>query len=263
MKKIIVVAVFLLLGDAFAADVSWMYVQNRRYESGRNINRLAFGLVDEKGHLLTDGGSVANVKLFAPGGKQVKLKKYRFDSDEEIFGLYEAIQSKWLYSSDWQFDSWFRANFSEPLVAGTYRLTVTTIDGKTAEGKCTVNSIIELPIISSQSFKFYQDAFGNVIWKWDIPDNLGYLVFNRPTEARAAIDIYKDKKNVAYFFVKIPTHLSYVFIPHSVVQKINAKGNQFGLKVQLETGDKNSRAYSNTVMIKDMTAILPQPDGTK
>ncbi len=259
MKKIIVVAVFLLIGDVFAADVSWMYVQNRRYENGRNINRLAFGLIDEKGHILTDGGSVANVKLYAPGGKQVKLKKYRFDSDEEIFGSYDAMQSKWLYSRDWQFDSWFRANFSEPLVVGTYRLKVTTIDGQTAQGSCSVNSIVELPIISAQSFKFYPDAFGNIIWKWDLPDNLGYLVFNRPTEARAAIDVYKNKKSVAYFFVKIPTHLSYVFIPSSVVQKINARGDQFGLKVQLETGDKNSRTYSNTVSIEAMTAILPQP----
>ncbi len=259
MKKIIVVAVFLLIGDVFAADVSWMYVQNRRYENGRNINRLAFGLIDEKGHILTDGGSVANIKLYAPGGKQVKLKKYRFDSDEEIFGLYDAIQSQWHYSSDWQFDSWFRANFSEPLVPGTYRLKVTTIDGKTAQGSCNVSSIAELPIISAQSFKFYPDAFGNVIWKWDLPDNLGYLVFNHPTEARAAIDVYKNKKSVAYFFVKIPTHMSYVFIPKRVVRKITARGDQFGLKVQLETGDKNSRTYSNTVSIEDMTAILPQP----
>ncbi len=264
MKTLVAVTVFILfVGNAFAADVSWMYVQNRRYENGRNINRLAFGLVDEQGHILTDDGSVANVKLYAPGGNEVKLKKYRFDSDKEIFGLYDAIQSRWLYNSDWQFDSWFRANFPEPLVAGTYRLKVTTIDGKTAQGSCTVNAIVELPIISSRSFKIYPDVFGNVIWKWDIPDNLGSLVFNHATEARAAIDIYKDKKSVAYFFVKIPTHLSYVFIPNILVQKINARGNQFGLRVQLETRDKNSRTYSNTVMIKDMTAILPQPDGAK
>ncbi len=261
MKKFIIVAVLMLLGDALAADVSWMYVQNRRYESGRNINRLAFGLVDDKGHILTDGRSVADVKLYAPGGKQVKLKKLRFDSDEEIFGLYDAIRSQWRYSSDWQFDSWFRANFSEPLVAGTYRLKVITTDGKTAEGSCRVNSVVALPIISSQTFKFYPDAFGNVIWKWDLPDNLGRLVFNRPTEARAAIDIYKDDKSVAYFFVKIPTHVSYVFIPQQVAAKINARGDQFGLKVQLETRDKNSRTYSNTVLIEAMTATLPQPDG--
>ena len=53
--------------------------------------------------------------------------------------------------------------------------------------------------------------------------------------------------------------MSYVFIPKRVVRKITARGDQFGLKVQLETGDKNSRTYSNTVSIEDMTAILPQP----
>jgi len=263
VKTMIVVAVLMLLGDAFAADVSWMYVQNRRYENGRNINRLAFGLVDEKGRILTDGRSVADVKLYAPGGKPVRLKKLRFDSDEEIFGLYDAIQSQWRYSSDWQFDSWFRANFSEPLVAGTYRLKVTTRDGRTAEDSCRVNPVIALPIISAQSFTFHPDAAGNVIWKWDLSDDLGRLVFNRPTEARAAIDIYKDDKSVAYFFVKIPTHVSYVFIPRNMVAKIDARGDQFGLKVQLETRDKNSRTYSNTVWIKAMTATLPQPDGAR
>jgi len=261
MKTLVAVTVFILfVSNAFAADVSWMYVQNRRYENGRNINRLAFGLIDENGHNLTDGNSVADVKLYAPGGNQVKLKKYRFDSDDEIFGLYDAIQSKWLYSSDWQFDSWFRANFSEPLVSGTYRLKVTTIDGKTAKGTCNFKSIVDLPLISSKTFTLYPDARGNVVWRWDIPENLGHMIFKHETEARASIDIYKDKKSVAYFFVKIPSHMGYVFIPRHVVQKISEKGNQFGLKVQLETGDKNSRTYSNTLVITDMMATIPERD---
>jgi hypothetical protein len=37
-------------------------------------------------------------------------------------------------------------------------------------------------------------------------------------------------------------------------------GNQFGLKVQLETGDKNSRTYSNTLVITDMMATIPERD---
>jgi hypothetical protein len=65
---------------------------------------------------------------------------------------------------------------------------------------------------------------------------------------------------VAYFFVKIPSHMGYVFIPRHVVQKISEKGNQFGLKVQLETGDKNSRTYSNTLVITDMMTTIPERD---
>jgi hypothetical protein len=260
MKTIVVFTVFILfVSNAFAADVSWMYVQNRRYENGRNINRLAFGLVDKNGHILTDGNSIADVKLYAPNGAPVTLSKYRFDADEEIFGLYNAVKSQWFYSDTWQFDSWFRADFSETLVPGTYRLKVTTVDGEITEGTCRFKSIVDLPIISSRSFKFYSDSLGNIIWKWDIPDNLGHMVFNHHTEARASIDIYRNEINVAYFFVKIPSHLGYVFIPRNLVQKINAKGDQYGLRIQLETGDKNSRTYSNTLVITDMLATIPDP----
>lgn len=256
MKKIIAVAILLFLGEALAADISWMYVQNRRYESGRKINRLAFGLIDEKGNYLADSSSIVDVRLFAPGGKQVKLKKFRFDSDEEIFGLYDAIKSQWFYSDTWQFDSWFRANFSEPLIPGKYRLKVSTIDGKTAERTYNFTSIVELPVISSKTFTLYPDSHGNVIWKWDVPENLGHMIFNYHTEVRASIDINKDTKHLAYFFVNIPSHMGYVYIPRHVVQKISEKGNQFGLRVQLETGDKNSRTYSNTMVITDIMATI-------
>ena len=260
MKTFVAVTAFILfVSNAFTAEVSWMYVQHRRYENGRILNRLVFGLVDEKGHNLTDGNSVVDVKLYAPGGDPVKLSKYKFDSDEEIFGLYDAVKSQWFYSDTWQFDSWFRADLSEPLVPGTYRLKVTTVEGEITEGTCKFKSIVDLPIISSRSFKFYPDLLGNIIWKWDIPDNLGHMVFNHQTEARASIDIHRNENNVAYFFVKIPSHMGYVFIPRNVVQKINAKGDQYGLRIQLETGNKNSRTYSNTLVITDMLATIPDP----
>ena len=57
------VALFLLVSNAFPADISWMYVQHRKYETGRTLNRLAFGLIDEKGQVSTDGKDVSNVQL--------------------------------------------------------------------------------------------------------------------------------------------------------------------------------------------------------
>jgi hypothetical protein len=86
------------------------------------------------------------------------------------------------------------------------------------------------------------------------------MISNYQTEVRASIDINKDTKHVAYFFIKIPSHMGYVFLPRHVVQKISEKGNQFGFKVQLETGDKNSRTYSNTMVITDMMALIPEKD---
>lgn len=54
--------------------------------------------------------------------------------------------------------------------------------------------------------------------------------------------------------------MGYVFIPRDVVRKISEKGNQFGLKVQLETGDRNSRSYSNTLVITDLMAAIAEKD---
>ena len=168
MKTLGAAFVFLLLvSNCFAAEISWMYVQHRKYETNKNLNRLAFGLIDEKGKKSTDGKEVINVQLYAPDGSAVKLLKYRFDSDEEIFGIYDAVKSRWHYSKNWQIDTWFRANFFEPLVPGAYRLKVATVDGKMKESSFKVKKVVELPIISSSSFKISPDAYGNVIWKWD------------------------------------------------------------------------------------------------
>jgi hypothetical protein len=240
-----------------------MYVQHRKYETGRNLNRLAFGLIDDNGQLPTDGRDVANVQLYAPDGSAVNLLKLRFYSDVEIFGLYNAVMSVWNYSNKWQFDSWFRANFFEPLIPGQYRLKVTTVDGKVVENSFHFKKRVELPVISSSSFKIYNDPLGNVIWKWDIPDNLGRLIFNHHTEARASIDILKDKKNVAYFFIQIPSHLGYVFIPRHLAEKITSKGDQFGFRIQLETKDKNNRTYSGTLLTSHILTTLTEKNSNQ
>jgi len=85
---------------------------------------------------------------------------------------------------------------------------------------------------------------------------LGQLSLNHKMQARAAIDIYKDKKNVGYFSNILPVHLGYVVIPQDVVQSMNQKGNQFELKISLETKDKNNRAYSNPLIINEMRHII-------
>jgi len=258
-----VIAFFLLVSNAVAAEIAWMYVQHRKYETGRNLNRLAFGLIDQEGQVPTAGKEVASVQLFAPNGSAVKLLKYRFDSDEEIFGVYDAIKSQWHYSENWLFDSWFRANFLEPLIPGRYRLRVITSGGEVVENGFDYNKRIELPVVSSSSFNIYYDASGNLIWKWNIPDDLDRLIYNHSTEARASIDIIKGKKNVAYFFVKIPTHLGYVFIPRHIAGKIISKGDQFGFRIQLETKDKNNRTYSGTFITSHLLMTATENSANK
>jgi hypothetical protein len=259
MKRIIFIVLcisFYATGNALSTEISWMHVQHREYGDRKALVRLGFGLIDDHGNYLTDDRNVKEVKLYDPDNKELKLAPLNFNSVEEIFGTYDSKNSLWLYSKIWQFDSWFNTEIMESLNAGIYSLKVTTTDEKVAERTFVFNRRIVLPIIDSNSIQLQQDINGNLIWTWKIPMELGQLSFNHKMRARAAIDIYKDKKNVGYFSIILPVHLGYVFIPQDVVQSMNQKGNQFEIKISLETKDKNNRTYSKPLIVNEMRQII-------
>ncbi len=258
VKKILILIFLVFAGSAQAAEISWMYIQHRIYENGRSFNRLAFGLTDDNGRDQISDANFANVRLSDPRGFFVKLSDYKFSMDEEIYGTYDPMRSQWHFNEEWQVDSWFRANFDEPLIPGVYRLKVSMPDGRTAEYEFNFKGVVALPVITSHSFELHSDPFGSLIWTWDIPDILNQMVLNLQTVVKASIDIYKESKQVGYFFIKLPTHMGYLFIPRNIVQKISAKGDQFGLRVQLETRNSNTRAYSDTLIIRDLKAMSPR-----
>jgi len=247
---------FYVTGNALAVEISWMHVQQREYGNGKTLTRLGFGLIDDHGNYLTDNRNVKEVTLYDPDKKELELAPLNFDSIEEIFGTYDSKNSLWLYSKVWQSESWFNTEIMEPITPGTYWLKVTTIDGKVAERTFVFNRRIVLPTIDSNSFQLQQDINGNLIWTWKIPMELGQLSFNHKMRARAVIDIYKDKKNVGYFSIILPVHMGYVFIPQDVVQSMNQKGNQFKMKISLETKDKNNRTYSKALIVNEMRPIV-------
>ncbi len=261
MKKIlfIVLCIFIFTsGNALAVEISWMHVQHREYGAGKDVNRLGFGLIDDRGNYLSGNQNIKEVKLFDPDKKELKLAPLNFDSVEEIFGTYDSKNSRWLYSKAWQFDSWFNTEIMEPLNPGIYWLKVTTIDGKVAERTFAFNRRIVLPIIDSNSIQLQPDLNGNLIWTWKIPMELGRLALNHKTRARASIDIYENEKNVGYFSIILPVHLAFIFIPVDVAQTINQKGDRFELKVQIETKDKNNRTYSKPLIINKMLPVVSE-----
>jgi hypothetical protein len=259
MNKLIFIVLcisFYVTGNALAVEISWMHIQHREYGNGEALNRLGFGLIDDRGNYVTDNRNIKEVKLFDPDKKELKLAPLNFDSVEEIFGTYDSKNSQWLYSKVWQFDSWFNTEIMESLNPGVYWLKVTTTDGKVAERTFAFNRRIVLPIIDSNSIQLQPDLNGNLIWTWKIPMELGQLAENHKTRARASIDIYKNEKNVGYFSIILPVHLAFIFIPLDVAQTINQKGDRFELKVQIETKDKNNRTYSNPLIINEMRHII-------
>ncbi len=262
MNKIIFIVLcisFYVTGNALAVEISWMHVQHREYGNGKALNRLGFGLIDDRGNYLTDNRYVKEIKLYNPEKKELKLAPFSFDSIEEIFGTYDSKNSQWLYRKAWQLDSWFNAEIMDPLSPGIYWLKVTTTDEKVAERTFAFNRRIVLPIIDSNSIQLQPDLNGNLIWTWKIPMGLGQLALNHKTRARASIDIFNKEKNVGYFSIILPAHLAYVFIPVDVVQTINQKGDRFELKVQLETRDKNNRTYSNPLVINKRLPAVSNP----
>ncbi len=258
MKKIMILLLFLIAQSADAVEVSWMYIQHRIYENGRSYNRLAFGLSDDDGRDLGDDSAVS-ITLSDPKGRFIKLSDYKFSMDEEIYGTYDCLRSQWHFGEEWQVDRWFSANFTEPVVSGKYRLTVRTTDSHAAGYEFTFKGGADLPFISSRSFEIHPDPFGNLIWKWDIPDVLGQMVVDLQTVVKASIDINQEDKQVAYFFIKLPTHMGYLFIPRNLVLKLGSKGNQFGFRIQLETRDNSMRTYSNTLVLNDLTNAAVSP----
>jgi hypothetical protein len=258
MNKILFIVLCLSLyvtGNALAVEISWMHVQHREYGNGKALARLGFGLIDDRGNYVTDSRNVKEVKLYDSRKREMKLDPFNFNSVEEIFGTYDTKNSQWLYSKNWQFDSWFIAEILDPLNSGIYWLKITTIDGKVTERTFAFNKRIKLPVIDSDTLQIRPDPNGSLIWTWHIPIEMGQLALNHKTRARASIDIYKGDKIVGYFSIILPAHLAYVFIPVDVAQTINQKGDRFELKVQLETRDKNNRTYSKPLIVKEMLPI--------
>jgi hypothetical protein len=248
---------FLIIGNAGAAEIAWMHVQHREYGEGKSVNRLSFGIVDDEIKYITSDSDIKNVILLDPKGKSVKLSPVRFGAVFELYGTYDPRNSQWLYNKGWQHDSWFSVDILAELIPGLYRLKVATADGKVAERAYPFNKRIVLPVINSESIQLLPDSDGNLVWKWQIPSELGLLSFTQKTRARASIDIYRDDINVGYFSIILPVHMGFVFIPNDLVHQINQKGNRLVLKVSLETRDKNNRTYSRPYILN----LLPTNSG--
>ena len=55
MKKLLFFAFcifFFIVTNASAVEIAWIQVQHREYGNGRSLNRLGFGLVDDRGNYL-------------------------------------------------------------------------------------------------------------------------------------------------------------------------------------------------------------------
>ena len=76
MNKIILLILcisFYVTGNARSAEISWMHVQHREYGNGKALNRLGFGLIDDRGNYLSDNRNVKEVILYDPNKKKLNI----------------------------------------------------------------------------------------------------------------------------------------------------------------------------------------------
>jgi hypothetical protein len=231
--------------------ISSLSVQNRVYENGNHLNRLAIEVVDANNQYApTD--VLGSFELTDPNGKIMTVDMpLRFNTSYETDCSYDANSGKWIYKP-FYFYSAYATEFSDQLIKGTYNLKFTDKDGETSNKSYVFNQIVDLPVIHSSSYNYYRDQDGNFIWHWQVP----YIDPNLNTSARAWISIYGEQgKYLGEFYVRVPTQLGMLFIPNDIYEQILPIGKTFKLGTRINTNDGNNRSYSTEVPIRDLPPV--------
>ena len=239
-----------------AYDLSYMYIQHRVNEDGTEYNRLYFELKDDQGQYVAND-IVTNVKLYDPNDGDVNFSDPSFEFWPEFhMKRYDADNGTWVDDSSSTM-SGYGSTIYDSLIAGTYRLEVTTDDGQTHGTTFEFYQSVRLPVIESNSFQLHPDVFGNVFWTWEVPDEFCRISKLYDTSNRLYIMIYNNQEESAFYYYKIPTHMNRLFIASDVVEEMKSKGNSIRLVIQPRTNDNNARSTSNTLIVEDLLAYYP------
>lgn len=263
----ILIAIVLLMifsinvGLACAGDysVDWWRVQKRTYESGNSINRLAFVVKN-----LIDGSYpqtdvVQGISLLGPNGP-VPLNPHTFMAYEILNGSLETSSGEWYYDSEFSNDNYWIADFSEDLAEGNYTLTVTDTDGEAMENNPATRyfgGVVELPQISSKSFRGFEDAGGNLLWQWDLPTDMATRSLPYDVDPRCMLDIFNGDDYIGMLWINVPSIVSGVYIPSNVMELARQKGDNFKLQLQIRDTDNTNRYYSNEINLSELKKERP------
>jgi hypothetical protein len=222
--------------------LEYWHLSHRVYQDGKKINRLAFSMRNTFTGEYPNEDIVASVELYDPNGNSVPLYNLVFGTEKLMSGGYDGSSSQWRYGEEFGFSSFHIADFEPKLLPGRYRLVVTDTDGYIYESSYGFNELVDLPIISSRSFRTRLDKFNNFIWEWKVPYDLDPAL---ATSVRAIILIYDKNDNfVGELYTRLPTHFGRLFVPRDIVEKILEQGQRIKLQIQIRTNDQNNRSYS-------------------
>lgn len=223
-------------------SIEYWHLSHRVYQDGRELNRLAFTMRNHVTGEYPNEDIVASVELYDPNGISVSLNNLVFDTEKLMYGGYDGSSSQWWYDEEFGFSSFHIADVEPKLFPGTYRLVVQDTDGYRYESYHGFNELVDLPMISSHSFRTHRDKFNNFIWEWKVPYGLDPAL---ETSVRAIILIYDKNDNfVGELYTRLPTHFGRLYVPRDIVEKILAQGQRIKLQIQIRTNDQNNRSYS-------------------
>jgi len=227
----------------------YSFVSYRTYENIGELNRLYFSLVDESGNVIEQELELDSIALYDPYGNELVIFDLDFSIDSIFQGRYDAENGQWSYDQDFYIESGYWGKFEGSLVVGDYRLEV-VVNGESFEKILNFNGTQELPMIPSHSFQKHYDENDNLHIRWKPPV---YEQLGLSTSVRAYVEVYNDEVYAnTLLYVRVPSHLSTLYVPNNVMNKLNARGNMFKVFVHIRTNDGQNRAYSDKVRLDQM-----------
>ena len=241
---------------SIAYTLDWVAIQYRVYESGNPVNRLAIEIKDGDNYVAS-ASAVTSYTLRNPNGSLVNLSNKRFDSLWDHYGArYRLDTAAWEFFPPQKLSE-FYADILDPIVTGQYTVQVVMENAQVLQQTIDVLYLVDIPPISSRSYQVHTDLDGNLYWTWDIPKELLALAETHPEynlQFRAGLSVYNNGQWVALYWPNIPVQMGFSFVPALMIQELLSKGDEIRFTLQVRTGNSNSRAYSNSIAVKDFSS---------
>jgi hypothetical protein len=166
---------------------------------------------------------------------------------------YIPANSEWVYNTPTQYSE-FITDFTDPLITGVYALEVSMDNGQTLTDSISFPFLLTLPIISSRTFQIHTDLAGNLFWTWEIPEKLLELAKTYDLQMRAGVGAWVSGKNVALYWPNVPVEMGSSFVPSSIYQNLVSVADEIGFHLQVRTSNSIARAYSNRIVVQDLSS---------
>jgi hypothetical protein len=171
---------------------------------------LQFAVIDSSGNYVTNN-VVKTVAVLGPSGP-ITLPEGPPDFlyYETLNGSCDTNSKQWNYDSNFYFENTFVIDFNDGIEIGNHTLTVVDIDDATmtfAPGISKTkyfNGTVDLPEITSKSFRGYEDASGNLLWYWDLPMDTNFWASLPEVSFRCWVTIMNGDNYVGALWVRVP-----------------------------------------------------------